>query len=73
MLTFLFGPIGLFYLGAAPGLVGLFVLMPLAIVGGFLTFGVVAIVVWFGCMVWAAVRAGHRHSTFEIWLAQRRP
>ncbi|HTT92017.1 MAG TPA: hypothetical protein VMF65_20855 [Acidimicrobiales bacterium] len=45
VLTFFFGPLGLFCLGAIPGIVGLFVLIPLAIVAGFLTLGLVSFVV----------------------------
>ncbi len=69
VLTFFFGPLGLFYLGAVPGIVGLFVLIPLAVIGGFVTFGVVSFIVWFGTMVWAAVRAGRDHSIFQAYLA----
>ena len=70
VLTFLFGPLGLFYLGAVPGIVGLFVLIPIAVVGGLVTFGAVSLFVWFITMVWAAVRAGRDHSVFQAYIAR---
>jgi hypothetical protein len=70
VLTLFFGPLGLFYLGAVPGFVGLFILIPLALVGGFFTFGIASFLVWFGTIVWASVRAGRCHSEFQTYLAR---
>jgi hypothetical protein len=70
VLTFLFGPLGLFYVGAGPGLIGLFILLPLAIIGGIVTFGVLSVVVWLVSMLWAALRAGKAHSAFQVYLAR---
>lgn len=70
VLTFLFGPIGLFYIGVWPGLIGLFILAPIATVGVFL-FGIPTFIVWMIAMVWAAVSAGHSRSAFQLYLARR--
>lgn len=68
VLTFLFGPLGLFYVGALPGLIGLFVLIPVGVIGGFITFGVIGVIVWFVSMVWGAVAASNKHSRYQAWL-----
>jgi hypothetical protein len=70
VLTLFFGPFGLFYLGAIPGIVGLFVLIPLAIIGGLVTYGLAAFVVYVGTIIWACARAGRDHSTFLAYLAR---
>ena len=70
LLTFLFGPLGLFYLGALPGVVGLFVLIPVAVIGGIVTYGLVAFIVWVVTIIWACVRAGRDNSTFQTYLAR---
>lgn len=70
VLTFLFGPLGLFYLGAVPGIIGLFVLIPIGVIGGLLTFGAVGVIVWFLSMIWAVVAAGREHSEFQAYLAR---
>ena len=70
-LTFLFGPLGLLYVKVVPALV-----LILAVLGGYFTFGIgstvarlVWIVAWIVSIVWACVEASRRHRAFELWRA----
>ena len=60
VLTFFFGPLGLFYASAS----GAAVLIVLAAVGVVPTLGYVLIFVWPASMVWAAIAANNRHNAF---------
>lgn len=53
LLTFLFGPFGMFYSTIVGGLV----MVPVSIVGIFLTFGLSIFITHPICMIWAAVAA----------------
>ena len=67
VLTFLFGPLGLFYVTVA----GALVMLVGAIVVFFLTLGVGDLFVWAGCMIWGALAASDAHTKHQAWLAQR--
>ena len=67
LLTFLFGPLGLFYLSAGAALI-MFVIV---IVVGFLTLGVGLVFVWPATMIWSAALASRQHTEHQVWLAQR--
>ena len=60
VLTFFFGPLGLFYASAS----GAVVLIVAAAVGVVPTLGYVLIFVWPASMVWGAIAANNRHNTF---------
>ena len=60
VLTFFFGPLGLFYASAT----GAVTLIVLAAVGVVPTLGYVLIFVWPASMVWAAIAANNRHNAF---------
>ena len=60
VLTFFFGPLGLFYASASGALV-LIVLAAACVVP---TLGYVLIFVWPASMVWAAIAANNRHNAF---------
>jgi energy-coupling factor transporter transmembrane protein EcfT len=60
ILTFFFGPLGLFYASAT----GAVALILLAAVGVVPTLGYVLIFVWPASMVWSAIAANNRHNAF---------
>jgi hypothetical protein len=60
VLTFFFGPLGLFY--ASPW--GAVALLLLAAAGVVPTMGFVLIFVWPASIAWAAIAAGHAHRLF---------
>jgi hypothetical protein len=60
VLTFFFGPLGLFYASAS----GAVVLIVAAAVGVVPTLGYVLIFVWPASMVWGAIAASNRHNAF---------
>jgi hypothetical protein len=63
VLTFFFGPLGLFYI-TVPGAL---ILTVVAIVVAFLTLGLGLIFIWVIAMVWSAVVASRQHQEFEAW------
>lgn len=67
VLTFLFGPLGLFYVS----IVGAIVMCVGTIVVALLTAGIGLAIVWPICMVWSAVAASRMHSEFEMWRMSR--
>lgn len=67
LLTFLFGPLGLFYASVVGGLVMLVVTFFLALV----TLGLGLPIAWCGCMIWGAVSASGKHSRHQLWLVQQ--
>ena len=69
VLTFLFGPLGLFY-ASVWGAVALIVLAAAGVVP---TFGFVLIFVWPASIAWAAIAAGSRHRAYrqEMGLSPR--
>lgn len=67
VLTFFFGPLGLFYIGARDAIITIIV----AIVVGILTLGIALLLVWPITMVWAAVAAGKKHQEFEAWKIEK--
>jgi hypothetical protein len=67
LLTFLFGPFGLFYASAVGG----FVMLAFAIVIGIATIGLGLPVAWFGSMIWGAITASSKHSQHQLWLVQQ--
>ena len=69
MLTFLFGPFGLFYTGAGAAIVMLGISLVVAVV----TLGLGLIFIWPVSMVWGAVSASNQHGDYLRWLAQMRP
>lgn len=63
VLTFFFGPLGLFYLnvlGAVLATIGT------AIVA-FFTVGFALFIIWPICMIWAAIAAGKKHQEYDAW------
>ena len=60
VLTFFFGPFGLFYASAW----GAVTLLLVAAAGVVPTMGFVLIFVWPASIGWAAIAAGHAHRTF---------
>lgn len=60
VLTFLFGPLGLFYV-TVPGAVALILLAAIGVVP---TLGFVLIFVWPASMAWAAIAASGKHKAF---------
>jgi hypothetical protein len=60
VLTFFFGPLGLFY--ATTG--GAITLLALAAVGVVPTLGYVLIFVWPASMIWAVIAASDKHKAF---------
>jgi hypothetical protein len=60
VLTFFFGPLGLFYVSAW----GAVALIAVAAAGVVPTMGLVLIFVWPASIVWAAVAAGQQHRHF---------
>jgi hypothetical protein len=67
VLTFLFGPLGLFYSSILGGIVMLavaLVLVPLTLGFAYLLF------IWPICMLWGAAAASAHHSRHQAWLVQ---
>lgn len=69
VLTFLFGPLGLFYTGAGAAIVMLLA----TLVVGVVTLGVGLLLIWPPSMVWGAVSASNQHAEHQRWLVHYRP
>ncbi len=67
VLTFLFGPFGLFYASVLGGVV----MLCFALFIGIVTFGLALPVAWFGSMIWGAIAASGKHSRHQLWLVQQ--
>ena len=69
VLTFLFGPLGMLY--SVAWWAALLMLLGAVVTGvlTFFVFGVGAGVFWAASMVWGAVAASNKHSTYLAWLA----
>jgi hypothetical protein len=63
LLTFLFGPLGMFYSTVAGGLIMLLVSVSAAV----LTLGLSVFITWPICIVWAAVAASNHKSARVYW------
>ena len=63
VLTFFFGPIGLFYVSV----VGAIVMIVVGTVAALLTLGLALLLIWPISMVWAAVLAGQKHQAYDVW------
>ena len=63
VLTFFFGPLGLFYINVRDALIALV----LSVIVGIITLGFGLLFLWPITMVWAAVTASKRHQDFEAW------
>jgi hypothetical protein len=74
VLTFLFGPLGLFYFGAGAGFLGV-LLFGIEIICAFLVWLIIPIFILIaihvGVMVWAATKAGKQHAIFQLHLFAR--
>jgi hypothetical protein len=68
VLTFLFGPLGLFYCVAWWAALLMFVG---AVVIALPTLGIGDAAIWVASMIWGAVAASKQHSAFQVWLAQQ--
>ena len=53
LLTFLFGPLGMFY----STIMGAIIMMVISIIIGFVTFGFGILLTWPICMIWGAIAA----------------
>lgn len=62
LLTFLFGPLGLFYVSISGGIIMILV----SIVVGALTLGYGLIITWIICMIWAVSAAGETKTTSTV-------
>ena len=73
VLTFFFGPLGLFYASVAGGFVMLFGGILIAIATG----GVAGVFVWIGSMVWAAIAVNNYNTALavsrQIYVQNNRP
>lgn len=65
VLTFLFGPLGIFYVS----ILWAVVFIVLAIVVAVLTLGLGLLLVWPASMILAAITASNQHSRYQAWLA----
>ncbi|MGA9311731.1 MAG: hypothetical protein WBV74_15350 [Pseudonocardiaceae bacterium] len=63
VLTFFFGPLGLFYINVRGAVIAIIV----SLIVGLLTLGFGLLFVWPITMVWAAVTASKKHQKFEEW------
>jgi hypothetical protein len=63
VLTFFFGPLGLFYINVRGAVIAIIV----SLIVGLLTLGFGLLFVWPITMVWAAVTASTKHQKFEEW------
>lgn len=73
LLTFFFGPLGLFYSSVAGGLVMLCVETLLFILG-FVTFGAAWLLfsfTWVGCIIWGCVAASGRNTSQVVQTTSR--
>lgn len=68
LLTFFFGPLGVFYVQVGPALI----LTLLALIVGFATVGLALPLVWLISIVFACVRASQKRTAFQAWLATDR-
>lgn len=66
VLTFLFGPLGIFYVSFLWAVV----FIVLAIIVAILTLGLGLLLVWPASMILAAIMASNRHSAYQAWLAR---
>jgi hypothetical protein len=69
VLTFLVGPLGLFYTDVVPAVV----MVLAAIVVGVMTLGLALPLFWIGSMIWSCVSASNQHSRFVASLARPGP
>ncbi len=69
VLTFLFGPLGLFYVSVLAACVMIVVTIFL----GVITLGFGLPVAWCACMIWGGVAASNRHSRHQLWFVQQGP
>ncbi len=67
VLTFLFGPLGLFYVSVLAACVMIMVTIFLGIIT--LGFGLPA--AWCACMIWGGVAASNQHSRHQLWFVQQ--
>lgn len=67
VLTFFFGPFGLFYTSVRDAIIAIIV----SIIVGLITIGFGLFLVWPVCMVWAAVTASKKHQEFEAWKIEK--
>jgi hypothetical protein len=67
VLTFFFGPLGLFYVTVT----GAVIMTVVSIVVAILTIGFGLIIMWVISMVWSAVVASKQHQEFEAWKVNR--
>jgi hypothetical protein len=67
VLTFFFGPFGLFYVTVK----GAVIMILLSVVVALVTVGFGLFLLWPIVMVWAAVAASRMHQEFEIWKVQQ--
>jgi hypothetical protein len=65
LLTFFFGPLGVFYVAVLPAVI----LTVVAIVVGLVTLGLAVPLVWIGSIVWGCVDASRQHSAFQASIA----
>jgi hypothetical protein len=66
VLTFLFGPFGVFYVSILWGIVWLYASVLVAVV----TFGLGLFIIWPVSMMWTALMASNQHSKYQAWLAE---
>lgn len=67
VLTFLFGPLGLFYVSVLAACVMIVVTIFL----GIITLGFGLPVAWCACMIWGGVAASNQHSRHQLWFVQQ--
>lgn len=67
VLTFFFGPLGLFYINVRDAVIAIIV----SIVVALITLGFGLLLIWPISMVWAAVTASKRHQEFEAWKIEK--
>jgi hypothetical protein len=68
VLTFFFGPLGLFYCVAWWAALLMFFG---AVVIGIMTLGIGAAAFWVASMIWGAIAASKTHGEFQTWLARQ--
>lgn len=66
VLTFFFGPLGMFYTDVVPAIV----MVLAAVVIGFFTLGLALPFIWIGSIIWGCVSASNQHSRFLASLAR---